>query len=129
MENITHSDELDVISTVNDTPRASADPRLDGRDISRKIVSGDRLLNISGTLLGSIASVSITVTAGTATTTSAANSALVGGSIIGYFPTATLTPDKFVESIVLNANGSITITLSGNTTNTVSFSVTVGKTS
>lgn len=65
--------------------------------------------------------VAITVNAGAATGSSAANKYLVGGTIVGYQPTG--NQDQFVDNIVVNTNGSITLTLAANATAVNSYNV------
>jgi hypothetical protein len=65
--------------------------------------------------------VAITVSAGSATGSSVANKYLVGGTIVGYQPTG--NQDQFVDNIVINTNGSITLTLAANAIAVSSFNV------
>lgn len=143
---VTHDDRLSPIISVSYVPHAAAEDRTDGRELARKMVTGDRLRNLGGalnagdvtnTILASAAvsaakismsSVSISISAGGATGSSGADATLSGGTIMGFYPTSTNNTDQHIKSIVLNANGSITITLSGNSTNTVTYSVVVIKT-
>lgn len=67
--------------------------------------------------------VAITVNAGAASGSSAANKYLVGGTIVGYQPTG--NQDQFVDNIVINANGSITLTLAANAVAVNSFAIMV----
>ena len=53
--------------------------------------------------------VSVTVAAGATSGSSAADSELVGGEIIGYYPAG--NQDQFVTNITLNDDGSVTVTL------------------
>ncbi len=56
-----------------------------------------------------MASVAVTVAASATTGSSSADSTLVGATILGFYPTT--NQDQRVKSVVLNADGSITITL------------------
>lgn len=67
--------------------------------------------------------VNITVGAGTSSASSSADNELVGGTVLGYI--ATSNQDQFVDSIVLNVNGSVTITLAANATANNVFAVSV----
>jgi hypothetical protein len=69
--------------------------------------------------------VSITVAAGATTGSSAADSELVGGQILGYYPTG--NQDQFVDNITLNADGSVTVTLAAAATAANTFNVIVLK--
>lgn len=72
-----------------------------------------------------IADVTINVSAGAATATSAIVAAQAGGTIVGWYPSG--NQDQLIDSIVLNANGSITITLAANATAINNFHVLVMK--
>lgn len=64
--------------------------------------------------------------AGAATAaTSTIDTASVGGSILGYYPTG--NQDQLVDNIVLNANGSVTLTLAAAATATNTFNVVVAR--
>lgn len=54
-------------------------------------------------------SVTVTVNATASTGSSAANPALVGGTILGFHPAG--NQDVFVDNVVLNGDGSVTVTL------------------
>jgi len=68
-------------------------------------------------------SVAITVTAGATSGSSAADADLVGGEILGIYPTG--NQDQLVDNVVLNANGSITVTLAAAATANNTFRVVV----
>ena len=70
-------------------------------------------------------SVAITVAAATTSGSSAADSTLVGGEIVGIYPTG--NQDQFVDNVVLNADGSITVTLAAAATAANTFKVFVLK--
>lgn len=74
--------------------------------------------------LGYIA-VAITVAAAAATGSSAADPLLVGGEILGIYPTG--NQDQFVDNVVLNGDGSVTVTLAANATANNTFKVVVLK--
>jgi hypothetical protein len=67
--------------------------------------------------------VAVTVNAGVAAGSSAADPNLVGGEILGFYPTG--NQDQFVDSVVLNGDGSVTITLAANATANNTFNVVV----
>lgn len=69
--------------------------------------------------------VDITVDAAATSGSSAANPALVGGEILGYYPTG--NQDQLVNNVVLNANGSVTVTLADAATADNTFKVVVLK--
>lgn len=69
--------------------------------------------------------VSITVASGASSNASAANAALVGGTIIGVYPTS--ITDETLKSVVLNGDGSVTVTLTGNGTGSNAYNVVVIK--
>jgi len=67
--------------------------------------------------------VAVTVAAGATSGSSAADADLEGGAIVGYYPTG--NQDQLVDSIVLNADGSVTITLAAAATADNTFNVVV----
>jgi len=67
--------------------------------------------------------VTVSVQVGQSSGSSSADKLLVGGTIIGYYPAG--NQDQFVDNILLNANGSITITLAANAVAVNSFNVVV----
>ncbi|MBW2675547.1 MAG: hypothetical protein JRD89_19410 [Deltaproteobacteria bacterium] len=67
--------------------------------------------------------VSVTVAATATSGSSAADPDLVGGAIVGYYPTG--NQDQLVDSIVLNPDGSVTITLAAAATADNTFNVVV----
>ena len=69
--------------------------------------------------------VSVTVAAAATTGSSAADPELVGGEILGYYPAG--NQDQFVANIVLNADGSVTVTLAAAATADNTFNVVVLK--
>ena len=69
--------------------------------------------------------VSVTVVAGATSGSSAADSELVGGEILGFYPAG--NQDQFVDNVVLNADGSITVTLAAAATADNIFNVVVLK--
>jgi hypothetical protein len=69
--------------------------------------------------------VSVTVTAAATSGSSAADSDLVGGEILGCYSTG--NQDQFVDSVVLNADGSVTVTLAAAATADNTFNVVVLK--
>lgn len=70
-------------------------------------------------------SVAVTVAMGAATGSSAADATLAGGSLLGILPAG--NQDQFVDNVVLNANGSITVTLAANATAANTYTVTAVK--
>lgn len=68
--------------------------------------------------------VPVLVAAGTDTTATAADPDLVGGQIRGFYPSAGAA-DKYVNLVSLAADGKVTVTLSGNTTADITYSVVV----
>jgi len=69
--------------------------------------------------------VTVTVAAGATSGSSAADSELVGGEILGIYPAG--NQDQFVTNVVLNADGSITVTLGAAATADNTFKVVVLK--
>ena len=69
--------------------------------------------------------VAVTVAAAATSGSSAADTDLVGGAIVGYHPTG--NQDQFVDNVVLNADGSVTITLAAAATANNTFNVIVLK--
>lgn len=72
-----------------------------------------------------VASVSVTVAATATTGSSAADPTLVGGTILGVYPTG--NQDQLIDNVVLNANGSVTVTLAAAATADNTFTVVVLK--
>ncbi|RLE65080.1 MAG: hypothetical protein DRJ47_06190 [Thermoprotei archaeon] len=70
-------------------------------------------------------SVDVTVSASATSGSSSADSDLVGGEILGYYPTG--NQDQLVDSVVLNADGSVTVTLASAATADNTFKVVVIK--
>lgn len=83
----------------------------------------DWLHEVTKILNNFIDEVAITINAGSSTGSSTANRFLVGGTIIACVPTG--NNDQFVDNVVLNSDGSVTVTLAANATATNSFSVKV----
>lgn len=81
----------------------------------------DFLHEVTKILNNFVDAVAITINVGSSTGSSAANKFLVGGTIIACVPTG--NNDQFVDNIVLNSDGSVTVTLAANATATNSFSV------
>lgn len=73
----------------------------------------------------SIKKVAVTVASGAASGSSAADATLVGGQIVGQYPTT--NEDQLIDNIVLNADGSVTVTLAANATADNTINVTVEK--
>jgi hypothetical protein len=69
--------------------------------------------------------VAITVAAGQTSGSSAADSTLVGGQIIGIYPTG--NQDQLIDNVALNADGSVTVTLAAAATGNNTFNVIVLK--
>ena len=69
--------------------------------------------------------VAVTVAAGATSGSSAADSELEGGEIVGIYPTG--NQDQFVDNVVLNADGSVTVTLAAAATDDNTFNVVVLK--
>jgi hypothetical protein len=70
-----------------------------------------------------VTDVAVTVATGAAPGSSAANPRLIGGQIVGFYPTG--NQDQFIDSIALNADGSVTVTLAANATADNTFNVVV----
>lgn len=82
--------------------------------------------NATASLFNEYKTVSIVVAAWTATTTSGADSEIVGGFIVGVYPTAWTAADKILNSVsAIATDGKITVTLGGNTTANQTFAVIV----
>ena len=69
--------------------------------------------------------VTVTVAAGATSGSSAADSEIAGGEILGVYPAG--NQDQFVDNVVLNTDGSITVTLAAAATNDNTFKVVVLK--
>ena len=69
--------------------------------------------------------VAVTVAASATSGSSAADSDLVGGEILGIYPAG--NQDQFVDNVVLNSNGSVTVTLAAAATADNTFNVVVLK--
>ena len=67
--------------------------------------------------------VAVTVTAAASSGVSAANTLLVGGTIMGIVPTG--NQDQFVDDVAISATGVVTVTLAANATANNTFDVTV----
>jgi len=70
-----------------------------------------------------IKTVAVSVAAAATSGSSSADADLVGGTILGYYPTG--NQDQLVDNITLNADGSITITLAAAATAENTFNVVV----
>jgi hypothetical protein len=69
--------------------------------------------------------VAVTVAAAATSGSSAADTELVGGEILGYYSTG--NQDQLVDSVVLNADGSVTVTLAAAATADNTFNVIVAR--
>ena len=69
--------------------------------------------------------VTVTVAAGATSGSSAADSELIGGEILGFYPAG--NQDQFVVNVVLNPDGSVTVTLAAAATADNVFNVVVLK--
>jgi hypothetical protein len=69
--------------------------------------------------------VTVTIGAGTATTSNAANAKYIGGMILGIYPSSANTPDKYLKTVSISSAGVITVTLSGNSTAEMVYQVVV----
>lgn len=69
--------------------------------------------------------VAVAVAAGTATTTATADAELVGGFVLSATYNDTDAADKFINKVAISATGEVTVTLSGNSTATVTVDVIV----
>jgi len=69
--------------------------------------------------------VTVTVAAGATSGSSAADSELVGGEIVGIYPAG--NQDQFVDNVTLNSDGSVTVTLAAAATDDNTFKVVVLK--
>jgi|Deesub1362A_J573_1020465.scaffolds.fasta_scaffold00327_15 hypothetical protein len=67
--------------------------------------------------------VTVTVSASATSGSSAADSDLVGGEILGVYPAG--NQDAFIDNVVLNADGSVTITLAAAATADNTYKVVV----
>ena len=72
-----------------------------------------------------ITDVTVVVATGAGSGVGVANPRLTGGQILGYYPAG--NQDQFVDSIVLNANGSVTVTLAANATADNTYTVVVAE--
>ena len=141
---------------VDDVPVVPRPKKIEGHKLGRKTVGADKLTGSSiqtgdindsamfaagvvnaaaigalGVVSGKIkfSAVTVSISAGQSSGSSGADGTLTGGQIFGFYPNAVNNPDQHIKSIVLNANGSLTITLSGNSTNAVAYVVVVVKSS
>lgn len=72
--------------------------------------------------------ISISINTASSSGSSAANSALIGATILGWLPRSAGASVYQIRTIVVNADGSITVTLNGNpTVATATIVVTVCK--
>lgn len=69
--------------------------------------------------------VAATVTTGTATVTTSIDATIAGGTLVSIYPTG--NQDQLLDNVVLNANGSITVTLAANATANNTFNIVVVK--
>ena len=69
--------------------------------------------------------VTVTVATGATSGSSAADSELIGGEILGFYPAG--NQDQFVTNVVLNPDGSVTVTLAAAATADNVFNVVVLK--
>jgi len=69
--------------------------------------------------------VAVTVAGAATVGASAPDATLVGGEILGFYPTG--NQDQFVDSVVLGVDGAVTITLAANATVDNTFNVVVLK--
>ena len=67
--------------------------------------------------------VAVTVSAASSTGSSAADTDLVGGTIMGILPSS--NQDQFVDDVTIAADGAVTVTLAANATADNVFDVTV----
>lgn len=98
---------------------------------AEQTMSGDATMSNAGALTIANAAVTkskigytavaVTVALGAATGSSAADAALVGGEILGIYPTG--NQDQLVDNVVLNGDGSVTVTLAANATADNTFKV------
>ena len=68
--------------------------------------------------------VPVVIAIGGTTTANTADTDLIGGQIIGFYPTAGAA-DKFVNLVSLDAAGVVTVTLSGASTASITYAVVV----
>lgn len=81
---------------------------------------------ILGTLSEMIETVSVNVSTGNMNGSSAADSRLINGKIIGFLPVGNM--DQLIDNLNLNADGSVTVTLAENATTQNQFKISVIKT-
>ena len=67
--------------------------------------------------------VAVTVNAAASTGSSANDTDLIGGTIMGILPSS--NQDQFVDDVTIDANGAVTVTLAANATANNVFDVTV----
>ena len=89
-------------------------------------IDGDRL-KAGGVTKGEVGykSIAVTVTTGQASGSSAADPDLVDGDILGIYSTG--NQDQYVDNVVLNGDGSVTVTLAAAATADNAFKVVVLK--
>lgn len=84
-----------------------------------------KLRSEDGYLSSQVKTVSVNVAATATSGSSSADSGLVGGTILGIYSVG--NQDQFVDNVVLNSDGSITVTLGAAATAQNNFKVTVLK--
>ena len=67
--------------------------------------------------------VAVTVSAAAGSGSSANDTDLIGGTIMGIVPTG--NQDQFVDDVTIDANGAVTVTLAANATANNTYNVTV----
>lgn len=80
------------------------------RHLANKVVTSGKL---------AIDTVAVSITNGTPAATTAAAANDVGGIVMGCVPSG--NQDQFIDNVVVNANGGITVTLAANATATNTF--------
>lgn len=75
--------------------------------------------------VSTVKDVTVTVATGTAQGSSVADATIAGGAIIGFHPVS--LADSNLKSIVLNGDGSVTVSHIANATGTNTYSVRVAK--
>ena len=94
--------------------------------VEKDAITGDHIQNgaITKSKIG-YKVVTVTVAAGATSGSSAADSELVGGEIIGFYPAG--NQDQHVDNVVLNDDGSVTVTLAAAASDDNVFKVVVLK--
>ena len=71
--------------------------------------------------------VTVTIAAGSATTSNTADAELIWAKILWVYPTSTNNPDQFVKTATVSSTWVVTVTLVGNSTAEAVYSVALAR--